>query len=242
MTARLPAPRSEAPAEELAAALRPAWVDVDLDALDANLRHLRRAVGTRIAAVVKADAYGHGAVGVGRALAAAGVDFLAVALFEEGAELRRAGVETPVLVLGAPRAAQLPLYRRYRLTPTVGSLAELALWRDASAGLAEPQPLHLKVDTGMGRLGVALDEVGEALDLLRGTPSLRLAGLLSHLAEADLPESPRNPQQEERFAAVLALLTPAERAGALVHLANSAAALHRPASRYDLVRIGLALY
>ena len=256
MTVKLPAPPSEAPAapavggaaaepgpaDELAAALRPAWVDVDLDALEANLRHLRRTVGTRIAAVVKADAYGHGAIGVGRALAAAGVDFLAVALFEEGAELRRAGVEAPVLVLGSPRAAQLPLYRRYRLTPTVGSLAELALWRDASAGHAAPQPLHLKVDTGMSRLGIALGEVGEALDLLRRTPGLCLEGLLSHFAEADLPESPRNPQQEDRFAAVVSLLTAEERERTLLHMANSAAALHRPASRLDLVRIGIALY
>ncbi len=225
MTVTLPPPPSEAPAapavgvaaaepgpaDELAAALRPAWVDVDLDALEANLRHLRRTVGTRIAAVVKADAYGHGAVGVGRALDAAGVDWLGVALLEEGAELRRAGIEAPILVLGTARAAQLPLYRRYRLTPTVGSLAELALWRDASAGLAAPQPLHLKVDTGMGRLGVAVDEVPEALDLLRRTPRLRLAGLLSHFADADDLESPRNPHQEDRFAAVVSLLTAEER-------------------------------
>jgi alanine racemase len=94
----------------------------------------------------------------------------------------------------------------------------------------------------MGRLGVATGEVGEALDLLRRTPGLRLEGLLSHFAEADLPESPRNPQQEDRFAAVVALLTDEERERTLLHLANSAAALHRPASRLDLVRIGIALY
>jgi alanine racemase len=230
----------------LAAALRPAWVDVDLDALDHNLCALRRRLGaTRVLAVVKADAYGHGAVGVSRALAAAGVDWLGVALLEEGAEVRRAGVEVPILVLGAARPAppaKIALYRRYRLTPTVSSLAELALWREWAAAAGEPQPIHLKVDTGMGRLGVALDEVAPALDLVRRHPRLRLAGLLSHFAEADNAGSPRNPRQEARFAEVLALLTPEERAGIEIHMANSAAGLHRATSRYTLARLGLALY
>jgi len=230
---------------DLAAALRPAWVDVDLDALEHNLRVVSARVassGARTMAVVKADAYGHGAVGVSRALETAGVDWLGVALLEEGAEVRRAGVELPILVLGTARPAKIALYRRYRLTPTVSSLAELALWRDWTAGETEPQPIHLKVDTGMGRLGVAVAEVPQALAWVRGCPGLRLSGLLSHFAEADDLESPRNRLQEERFAEVLSLLTERERAGALVHMANSAAALHRAASRYDLVRLGLAVY
>ncbi|HVT57854.1 MAG TPA: alanine racemase [Thermoanaerobaculia bacterium] len=244
-----PAPAVAAPSlvADLEAALRPAWVDVDLGALEHNLRLMQRRLGAvRIMAMVKADAYGHGAIGVSRALAAAGVDWLGVALLEEGAEIRRAGIELPILVLGTARPAKIALYRRYRLVPTVSSLAELALWRDfAEAERGEggdAQPIHLKVDTGMGRLGVALDEMGEALDLVRRDRRLRLAGLLSHFAEADDRLSPRNAQQEVRFAAVLSLLSPAERREALVHMANSAAALYRPASRYQLVRLGLALY
>jgi alanine racemase len=151
-------------------------------------------------------------------------------------------VELPVLVLGTARPAKIALYRRYDLTPTVSSLAELGLWREWTTGAREPQPVHLKVNTGMSRLGVALDEVGEALALLRQSPGLLLAGLLSHFGDADLLDSPRNAAQEERFAGVLGLLTEAERSHVLVHLANSAAALHRPASRFDLVRLGLALY
>jgi alanine racemase len=228
---------------DLEAALRPAWVDVDLDALERNLATLRRRLGgAKLMAVVKADAYGHGAVGVSPALEAAGVDWLGVALLEEGVEIRRAGVELPILVLGTARPAKIALYRRYDLTPTVSSLAELALWREWTVGAREPQPFHLKVNTGMSRLGVELDEVGEALALVRQSPGLALAGVLSHFGDADLLDSPRNAVQEERFAAVLAQLTASERASALVHLANSAAALHRPASRYDLVRLGLALY
>jgi alanine racemase len=246
-----PAHRSESQAEgpeDLEAALRPAWVDVDLEALENNLRVLRERIRpARPMAVVKADAYGHGAVGVSRALEAAGVDWLGVALLEEGAEIRRAGVRLPILVLGTARPAKIALYRRYGLTPTVSSLAELALWRDWTDGQTEPQPIHLKVNTGMSRLGVQLEEVPAALEMIRRSsgsraPRLVLAGLLSHFAEADDLESPRNVLQEERFASVLELLTEAERRTTLIHMANSAAALYRPGSRYDLARLGLAVY
>jgi alanine racemase len=226
-------------------------VDVDLAALENNLARIReRLAGSsppaklppKVMAVVKADAYGHGAVGVSRALEAAGVDWLGVALLEEGAEIRRAGVQLPVLVLGTARPEKIALYARYRLTPTLSSLAELLRWQDWTAGQREPQPVHLKVDTGMSRLGVAMDEVPRALEILRGSPGLRLAGLLSHFGDADDLDSPRNPAQEERFAAVLALLEPGEREGILIHMANSAAALHRPESRFALVRIGISIY
>ncbi|HYH46672.1 MAG TPA: alanine racemase [Thermoanaerobaculia bacterium] len=236
-------PVSPSVGDDLADALRPAWVDVDLDALDGNLRRIRaEAPGMQVMAVVKADAYGHGAVGVSRALEAAGVDWLGVALLEEGAEVRRAGIGLPILVLGTARPAKIALYRRYRLTPTLSSLAELALWREWAAGLSEPQPVHLKVDTGMSRLGVGLDEVGEALALLRSTPRLQLAGLLSHFGDADDLQSPRNELQEARFADVLAQLTPVERETVAIHMANSAASLHRPQSRFHLGRLGIALY
>jgi alanine racemase len=246
-TTETPVHRSEeAGVDDLEAALRPAWVDVDLEALEHNVRILREQLeatsGAKSMAVVKADAYGHGAVGVSRALEAAGVEWLGVALLEEGAEIRRAGVKLPILVLGTARPAKISLYRRYRLTPTVSSLAELALWRDWTAGQTAPQPIHLKVNTGMSRLGVQIEEVPVALEMIRSHPKLHLAGLLSHFAEADDPESPRNVLQEERFTSVLELLTEEERSSAMIHMANSAAALHRPGSRYDLVRLGLAVY
>jgi alanine racemase len=195
-----------------------------------------------VMAVVKADAYGHGAVGVSHSLESAGVDWLGVALLEEGAEIRRAGVRLPILVLGTARPEKIALYARYHLTPTLSSLAELAHWRDWTAGQREPQKVHLKVDTGMGRLGVAVDEVPRALEILRGGSGLRLAGLLSHFGDADDLTSPRNVAQEERFAGVLALLTEEEREEVLIHMANSAAGLHLPESRFALVRMGIGLY
>jgi alanine racemase len=230
---------------DLQDALRPAWVDVDLGALENNLTRVReRLAGSeaRVMAVVKADAYGHGAVGVSRVLEAAGVDWLGVALLEEGAEIRRAGVEVPILVLGTARPAKIALYSRYRLTPALSSLAELAHWREWTATRSEPLPVHLKVDTGMTRLGVALEEVPRALEILRGHPGLRLAGLLSHFGDADDLDSPRNPAQAERFDGVLGLLTPEERGSVLIHMANSAAALHRAESRFGLVRVGISIY
>jgi alanine racemase len=238
--------------EDLQAALRPAWVDVDLAALERNVAAIRARIDgpssrqkPLMMAVVKADAYGHGAVGIAPVLEAAGVDWLGVALLEEGAVIRRAGVRLPILVLGTARPEKIALYRRYGLTPTLSSLAEIARWREWTAG--EPgagtaQEVHLKVNTGMGRLGVALDEAPRALALLRESPGLRLAGLLSHFGDADDLASPRNAAQESAFAAVLALLTLEERERILLHMANSAAALHLPESRFALVRIGIALY
>ena len=223
--------------------LRPAWTEIDLGALRRNLERLRSAVApARVLAVIKADAYGHGAADVAETLEAAGVDMLAVALLEEGAEVRRAGVTAPILVLGVPRPAQLPYFRRYRLIPVVSGLDQLVMWRDHLAGDATAQPIHLQVDTGMTRLGIAEADLPRALELLRESPELELAGFLSHFADADILDSERNPGQEERFRRLLEALPADLRSGAVVHLANSAAALHQPASRHDMVRLGLALY
>lgn len=233
---------------DLVETLRGAWVDVDLDALEANYRLLTERMvcpsGGRagILAVLKADAYGHGAQGVARALDRLGVDWVGVALLEEAAELRRVGLGRPILALGPAQPPQLPLFHRYRVTPTVSGLEQIALWREWVRSLGRPQPIHLKIDTGMNRLGVGLDEVSQALEMIRGEPRLVLDGVLSHFADAEDPDSPRNPRQEERFAGALELLTPEERDRVTVHLANSAGALHRPSARHGLVRLGLGLF
>ncbi|HKI87299.1 MAG TPA: alanine racemase [Thermoanaerobaculia bacterium] len=222
--------------------MRPAWAVVDLDALDANIDLVRRRIGpASLLAVIKADAYGHGAIEVARRLEARKVDWLGVALIEEGAELRRAGITLPILVLGTAQEEQLPLYRRYRLTATVSSPSQMRLWLAYARGLESPQPVHVKVDTGMGRLGFSLQQAREALRELASAPGLRLSGLLSHLASADELESESNRAQEHAFNELVADLSAEERRGLLVHLANSAAALNHPWSRHSLVRVGLAL-
>jgi alanine racemase len=225
---------------------RPAWVEVDLAALAANLRLLRARVGgAGVLAVVKADAYGHGAVAVARVLEREGVDWLGVALVEEGARLRRAGVELPILVLGPLQRGELDEVRAHRLTPAVSSLEQLRMWAEAAGGEAGAarQNLHLKVDTGMHRLGLSPPDWRPAAALLAASPGLRLDGLLSHLADAEDLQSERVAGQEERFAEAIELFS-ATRGGdpPWVHLANSAAALHRPTTRHSLVRAGLALY
>lgn len=227
--------------------LRPAWAVVDLDALARNFDRLRGRIGDAgVLAVLKADAYGHGATVVGRFLERTGVDRLGVALLEEGAELRRAGVGLPILVLGTARPEQLPLYRRYGLTPTISNADQLEMWRSwvgrSASGSSDGLPVHLKVDVGMNRLGLAPEELDHALRVVRETPGLLLDGLLSHLADADLLDSPRTADQEERFAGLLELLTPDERERIALHLANSAGAIHHAGTRHGFVRSGLALF
>lgn len=224
-------------------ALRRAWVEIDLQALKRNYRRLRaRVAPARILAVVKADAYGHGAVAVARALEPEGVAGFAVATAEEAIELREAGVATSILVLSPlpPDAAET--LRRFSLTPVISSLESLAALRSSSKGGGWVAPLHLKFDTGMTRLGIDSREAAAVLDFVRSAKELRLEGVLSHLAEAETPDSVANQMQQERFDAVLALLSERERSQLIVHFANSAAALHLPQARFDWVRLGIALY
>ena len=226
----------------LLTALRPAWAVVDLDALEHNLAFLQRQVAPAgLLAVIKADAYGHGAPIVARTLERSGVDWLGVALAEEGVELRREGVTTPILVLGTCQPGQLSLYQRYDLTPTISSRDQLALWSAWSETASTVQAVHLKVDVGMNRLGISPQDVPRTLSEIRAHPGLQLVGLLSHLAEADDLDSRRTAEQDRAFVELLDHLDAGERGSVQIHLANSAAALHHPATRHTFVRTGLTL-
>ncbi|MEE2776474.1 MAG: alanine racemase, partial [Acidobacteriota bacterium] len=220
---------------------RLACVEVDLDALRRNFARLRSTIGdAAILAVVKAEAYGHGAVPVARCLEQEGADWLGVALAEEGAQLREAGLKSPILVLGQIHAAQIPYMVAGDLVPTLSSLEQLEMWSDSG----EPIEVHLKLDTGMHRLGIAPADWQRAADLLARSPRMVLTGLMSHLAETISPDSARNPRQQALFAEGLELFSPRVAAGRppLVHLCSSAGALHLADYRHGLVRVGLALY
>ncbi len=225
---------------------RPAWAEIDLDSLAHNLRFLRSRIGdAKILAIVKADAYGHGAVEVARTVESEGADWLGVALEEEGAELRRAGIELPILVLGVVERAQVPRMLHHRLTPAVSSLEQLSSWAATAQSRSgeEGTLIHLKLDTGMHRLGLAEEEWPRATEILSSTPRLRLTGLLSHLASSEDLESPITAVQETCFDRALALFSAlVDEGGILAHTANSAAALHHQESVHSLVRCGLALY
>ena len=229
--------------QETAEALGSSRVQVDLDALVENYRRLAATVApAACGVVVKADAYGHGVRRVVMTLERQGAALAAVARVEEGVQLRRAGARLPVLVLGFVEPAQTGLFDHHRLMPSIYSRQQFELWRQALAGPGSAQPVHLTVDTGMSRLGFGLEELPTVLAELRAHPRLELAGFFSHFGDAELSDSPRNPAQEERFDEALAMLTEAERRRTLIHFANSAAGLHRPGSRFGLVRFGIALY
>jgi len=205
------------------------WAEVDLGAVRHNVRLLKRRAGVYLMAVVKADAYGHGAVPVARAALEAGADSLAVVTAEEGAELRGAGIGAPVLVFTDLPPDGLLAARRHCLAVTAHSV-ESAKCIAAVEGLTA----HLKVNTGMNRWGVEPSEVGEARKILGD----RLAGVYTHFSSADSDASETR-RQIERFDAVLA---DQPFGGLPVHAANSAALLWHPKSRYDLVRPGISLY
>src|SRR5205085_1086738 len=224
---------------------RPTWAEIDLEALAANLRTVRRVVGSdvQVMAVVKADAYGHGAVACARRLAAEGVDWFGVALPEEGVELRRASIEQPVLCLEGFWPGQAELCLRQRLVPALFSLEAAQAFDAAARAAGVVADVHVKIDTGMGRLGVRTEAAGEFARALSRLPHLRVAGLMTHFASAD--ESTRDgftAEQTARFHETCATFRAAGHAPTLVDLANSAGAWAHPATRGQLVRPGGVLY
>ncbi len=223
--------------------MRAAWAEVDLGAIAHNVRTLKKLVApAQLCAVVKADGYGHGAVPVARTAIDAGATWLAVALAEEGAALRDAGIEAPVLVLAEPGPAELELAAAFRLTPTVYTRAGVAAAAKAAAHAGEPLTVHLKVDTGMHRVGADPAEAPSLAEAIAGRRELRLGALWTHCAIADRPEDPYTNEQLERFHGVVAALERLNQRPALLHAANSAAAICFPAARLDLVRSGIAVY
>jgi alanine racemase len=226
---------------------RPAWADIDLGAVRHNTAVLRRAVApTGLCAVVKADGYGHGGVSVARAAVEGGADWLAVALVEEGIALRDAGIEVPILLLSEPPVDSMGEAVARRLTPTVYSrpgIHELA--KAATARGHGAVDVHLKVDTGMHRVGAAPDEIVDLARAVAADGPLRLTALWTHLAVADEDSAEGHAftrLQLERFDATLATLAAAGFRPPLTHVANSAGAIAVPASRRDLVRCGIAVY
>jgi alanine racemase len=211
-----------------------------LDAVAHNLRIVRRAArGRKILAVVKADAYGHGVVPVARRLQAEGVDGFGVALAEEGIELREAGIDRAILVLNGISGGAHREIIAAGLTPVLYDITEARAFHLVSGG--RPIDVHLKVDTGMGRLGVPLRELPSFLRELAEFPSIRIAGLMTHLATADSdPEYVA--EQLAGFERAQGLARRFGHEPAVRHVANSAALFRHPETHFDWVRVGLALY
>lgn len=226
-----------------------AWVEIDLAALSHNVQQIRSllSVKTDLMAVVKADAYGHGAVTVAQAVLQSGANWLGVATIPEGIELREAGIEAPILVLGATHTAeQIRAIANWKLQPTLCTPKQALVFSEA-IGDRVPLPVHIKLDTGMSRLGMPWQDAPAFVKLVQGLPNLSIASLYSHLATADDPDPTIMRQQQQRYETAIracglhGLNYPAGKRPRL-HFANSAATLSDPNLHYDLVRTGLVIY
>jgi alanine racemase len=216
------------------------WAEVDLGAVKSNLTAIRAHLdpGVRVMAVVKADGYGHGAVPVARTALRVGATWLGVATVDEGLALRRARITAPILVLGPAASDEVAEAVRAGLSLTIMSAESVAVL--AQAARRRAVRVHLKVDTGMTRLGVAVTEVRKVVRAITAA-GLHLEGVFTHLACADEPGSEITREQLTRFESILLALR-RRYPQVLVHAANSAAAVLLPRSHYGMVRIGLAMY
>ena len=224
--------------------LLPTYASINLAALAHNLSRIKRylAPGCQVMAIVKANAYGHGSVETAQALACQGIERLAVASLDEGIALRQAGLSTSIVVLGALFEEQISDLIAYRLTPVVSDGRGLPALAKAAHSHQTPYPIHLKVETGMGRLGFSPEELGSLLDdpLLRNP--LQVEGMMTHLADADGKDSTFTERQLETFEAVLEQVRQRGLTIPLVHAANSASIVRFRSAHFSLVRPGIMLY
>lgn len=222
---------------------RPTMAVVDLNALTHNYKEvLCRCDGRKILAVVKAQAYGHGAVKVARHLLSLGADMLGVALVEEGKELRDAGIEAPILVMGSVFPDQAEEVARLGLSPAVYSLSVVRALSVAAVNLGVSVSVHVKVDTGMGRLGVLPESASAFIEEIKSLKGVELQGLMTHFADADLRDKQFCADQMDRFESLLKSLQARGIEIPLRHAANSAAVLDYRRALFTMVRPGIMLY
>jgi len=220
------------------------WAEIDLQAIAYNIKAIKAYLGPTVSliAVVKANAYGHGAAPVARVALTAGADWLAVNRVEEGVALRQAGILARILVLGYCLPGQAAAIVEHHLTPTVTTLETATALAHRARFLEKPFPIHLKIDTGMGRFGLLPEEVVAFAQALRNLPPLQLEGIFSHFATADEANTTFSRQQLHVYREVIAALEGSGIQLPLKHLANSAAGLVLPDARYGMVRLGVAMY
>ncbi len=226
-----------------AGVMRPTQVVVNLDRLAANFSAIRRKVApAKVMPILKANAYGHGLVEVARLMERLGADYLGVAVLEEGLLLRRAGIKTPILVLGGIWGSQIPEFLRADLTLTASSIEKLEAIDRAAEAMGVTARVHLKIDTGMERIGVHYYNAEGFLEAALRCRHVRVEGIFSHFARADEADPAPSHLQLERFNEVLSFY---ERRGLpmpIRHMANSAAILRFPEAYFDMVRPGILLY
>lgn len=224
---------------------RPTVAEIDLRSLAFNYRQLQKRIpkGVKLLAVVKADAYGHGAVPVSLKLEKLGVEYLGVAISDEGVELRRGGVKTPILILGGVyRKEDVNQILKYDLTPVVFQKESLKQLTKAAESRVKKVKVHIKVDTGMGRLGVPLNLWPAFLEALKRFPKIEVEGILSHFSMADEEEGVYTQCQWKAFQEAVTTAKEMEIAGKYLHVANSATLMRYPTCPGNLARPGILLY
>ncbi len=225
--------------------MRPTRAIINLKAITENAKKLAELQPqTKLCGIIKADGYGHGTLPAAKALISAGIEWLGVALVEEGVELRQGKITNPILLLSEPRPAEMVEVVEYDLRPTLYSSSALAAVCAAVDLHPEkaPLPVHLKVDTGMHRVGAAPEEMLSLAKAVMDKKNIHLEGIWSHLAVADELQNPQNQRQAELFEKVLAELSAQGVSWDYSHLVNSAGYLNFPEYRYDIARVGIALY
>ena len=225
-------------------ATRPTWAEVSLGTLRQNFRTVVKhaGAGVTVCAVVKADAYGHGAVECSRALQAEGAKWLGVTSLDEAIPLREEGIESRILLMTGFWRGEESEIVRLQLTPTVWEPWHIELLEKAAAAASVHHAVNLKVDTGMGRLGVSLDELPKVLQALRAAPQLALEGLSTHLASSEIMDAPSVAEQARRFEEALRMVRAAGFDPMLVHMANTSALISRRETWNNMVRPGVAIY
>lgn len=230
-----------------------AWVEVDQQAIANNVEEIRRLLSpkTKFMAVVKADAYGHGAVTMARIISEIGVSDFAVATIPEGIELRQGGIKQPILVLGAAHTAdEVAAIAHWGLQATLCTPGQALLFSETLQSVERSLLVHLNIDTGMSRLGTPWEQALEFVQLVQGLPNLEISGIYSHFATADSSDRTIMDQQHGRFQQAITKIEAATTHKSphnlnhrpCLHIANSAATLTDAKLHYDLVRIGLSLY
>jgi len=224
-------------------ATRPTWAEVSLVTLRQNFRTVVKHAGAAVSvcAVVKADAYGHGAVECSRALQAEGAKWLGVTSLDEAIPLRDAGIESRILLMTGFWRGEESEIVRLRFTPTVWEPWHIESLENAAASRVGRHAVHLKVDTGMGRLGVSLDELPAVLKALSAAPHLAFEGLSTHLASSEIMDAPSVAEQERRFEETQRIVRAAGFHPSLVHMANTSALISRRETWNNMVRPGVAL-
>ncbi|HEY65189.1 MAG TPA: alanine racemase [Caldilineae bacterium] len=223
---------------------RPTWLEIDVNAVSDNVRLVQEIVGphVQIMAVVKANAYGHGLQQIAHAAVAGGATMLGVACLSETYLLREGGIDVPMLVLGYTPAWQADEVVRHGVRVTLFDFQTATALSQAACSLGQPAYVHIKVDTGMGRLGVLPDEAPDFVEMVARLPGIEVEGVFTHFSVADEADKGYTYWQLERFRGVLEAVQARGIHVPLVHAANSAALLTVPESRFNMVRLGIAMY